>query len=99
MNAKIDKFKERYTQLLVADATNIQRIKDGMTQDIQNITMLSKRIEGEKLTHAIQYRSIQMAGITLITSIVMIFILKMFGFTDIIKNVIAYPFVKLFSKN
>ena len=98
MQAKIDSFKAGYTQLLVEESKDIQELKDKINEDVQAITMYSKRIEGEKDTHSTIYRSIQMAGIILISAVAFIFILKLFGFYDIIQNVIEIPFKNLFRK-
>jgi len=98
MNAKLDKFTDGYTALITAEATDTQRIINEMNIDVQIITQLSKQIESEKNDHAIIYRSVQMAGLIIITTIGFIFILKLFDFYDIIENVLEYPFKHLFSK-
>jgi hypothetical protein len=98
MNGKITKFTDGYTELITAEATDIQRIVDEMNIDVQIITQLSKQMESEKNDHALIYRNIQMAGIIIITTIAFIFILKLFNFYDIIEKVLEYPFKNLFSK-
>lgn len=98
MNAKIQKFTDGYTALITAEATDIQRIVDEMNVDVQIITQLSKQMESEKNDHALIYRTIQTAGMIVITTIAFIFILKLFDFYDIIENILEYPFKHLFSK-
>ena len=98
MNAKIKKFTNGYTELLTVGATDIQRIIAEMNMDVQLITQLSRQMESEKNDHALLYRSIQMAGIILVSTIGLIFILKLFDFYDIIQNFIEYPFLSLFRK-
>jgi len=96
MTKKIEKYKQGYDDLLTSQAKLGLDIVDAMNEDIDQITQLSKAIDIEKQNHARTYREIQLAGVTVIIYIAFIFILKIFGFYDVVQEVLSYPIRKVF---
>lgn len=92
MNAKIEKFKIGYTQLIMDETRDIQDIIKQLNDDVQLITLYSRKIEVEKDLHSKQYRMIQIYGISFVVIIAFLLILKLFGFDEIINNFIKQLF-------
>ena len=88
MKAKIASFQAAYTALLAQESADIQADKDQIAADIESITRLAKAIQSEKTTHEKLYKSIQITGISMVTVIAFIFILKMFGFYKVLAEVL-----------
>ena len=98
MITQINSFTENYNNLLSATDTDIAQLDQKIENDVQLITQLSAKISDQKSVHSATYRTIQIAGITMIFFIAFIFILKIFGFYEVVNDIILYPFKKLFGK-
>ena len=98
MSDKIDRYKDGYTKLLKADAILGQTLIQGMSEDVDAITQASQQIDVAKTEHAKSYKTIQMAGVSFIIFLAFVFVLKIFGFYDIVQEVLVYPFKKAFQK-
>lgn len=98
MTQKIADVSTKYGAILKADSESIETLRGELNDDIQSITLLSESIEVARQKHAVSYRAIQMAGIVLVCTIAFVFILKLFGFYDIILETLEFPFKNLFTK-
>lgn len=98
MDAKIAKYQQGYQALLYSQEVLKQELIDEMNQDIADITQFALQIDQAKKDHAVAYRSIQIAGITMVIFITFIFLLKIFGFYEIFIDVLGYPFRTIYNK-
>lgn len=92
MQDTIQSFTNGYNSLLAGDSAENQRLISDMSNDVDAITQLSQQANVEKTQHAATYRSIQLAGILMVSFIAFIFILKIFGFYDVVQQVLLFPF-------
>lgn len=98
MDQKIGKYQQGYQTLLYSQELLKQELIDEMNQDVADITQLALQIDQSKKDHAVAYRSIQIAGITMVIFIAFIFILKIFGFYEVVMEVLGYPFQTMYKK-
>lgn len=98
MDAKIGKYQQGYQTLIFSQELQKQELVDEMNDDIAEITQLALQISQAKKDHATAYRSIQIAGITMVIFIGFIFLLKTFGFYEVFIDVLGYPFRTMYNK-
>jgi len=99
MISKISNFTETYNNVITNNSQDIAKMNSDMQDDVNAITQLSATIQVQKNEHAATYKTIQILGVTMILFIAFIFILKIFGFYEVVQEMLIYPFKKIFSKN
>ena len=97
LSKKIEEYKQKWNAVIVAEYKITQEISDELIADQQIITSLSKQLRASKDLHAAQYRTIQIFGLVLVATFIILLIEKSFGITEITEDVLEAPFEKIFS--
>jgi hypothetical protein len=97
MNKKIQDYTNNYKKLLTDIAQQKVIITDEIQSDIVEINTYSQKIRFLKTSHDIIYRNMQISGIIFISTIGLLLILKLFGYYDMLNEILLYPFKKVYN--